>query len=223
MTLRKQSNDKERLDKRIAEIDHVLEDETLNHHDKRIAKTRKARLVSGIGIISVGGATEAEMHEKKDLVDDAFNACKCAVKDGIVPGGGVTLLLISRVIDEHLNEIGNVIDQDEFLGWKIVRDSLEAPIHKILDNADEKSELIIAKIMDANNNDMVNVVGYDVLTKSFENMIENGIVDPAAVVISEIKNSSSIAGLLLTTSAAIVDEPEEKKDAGIDQLAGLGM
>ena len=200
----------EEIQSRINQLKAQIENCT-DEYDLKKFRDRLAKLDGGIGIVSVGGRTESEMKEKKDLVDDAFNACKCAIKEGIVAGGGAALLIASKRLKQYiLNELPDTVDEDELTGWEIVCESLEAPIRKILENADEKADVVISKLLDMNVDYSINI-GYDVLEKKYGIMIDMGVVDPAAVVISEIQNSSSIASLLLTTSAAIVDDPEDLK------------
>jgi len=171
---------------------------------------RLARLTSGIGIITVGATTEAERKELRDRVDDAFCASKAAIRGGIVPGGGVALLNAMRVLDK-LYEKGSPDERaligDEIVGVKILCDSLDAPIRKILDNAGLDSSLIVGKLLEDAGSDGR---GYNVLTREYVDMIESGIIDPTEVVTNEVVNAASVASLLLTTDALVADEPEEK-------------
>lgn len=173
-------------------------------------RERLAKLTSGIGIISVGATTEAERKELRDRVDDAFCAAKAAVKKGIVPGGGVALLAAKRHTSMWIDTLKD-ISYDEICGMKIFVNSLSEPITKILSNAGVDSAAVESKILEAKD---VNY-GYNVLTGKYVNMIEDGVIDPTDVVINEIKNASSVASLLLTTDALIVDEPDERCKAGV--------
>lgn len=195
---------KEEIEARVKQLDMLIE--TADEFDKPKLEERRAKLDGGVAVVSVGGKTESELDEKKDLVDDAFNAVKAALKNGIVSGGGVALLNTKFALEEWINktETENTLIGDEIIGAKILIDSLDAPIKMILKNAGESADLIIAKISEEQNG-----IGYDVLNKKYCNMIDVGIIDPASVIISEVDNASSIAGLLLTTSGAIIDVPKE--------------
>ena len=199
------SDDKTAIESRIAQIDALMKD-CNDSYEKEKLEERRAKLTGGVAVVSVGGKTQSELKEKKDLVDDAFNAVKAALKNGIVAGGGVALLKVKNELNKWLalSENGEFIG-DEVIGAKIFIDSLSAPIMTILKNAGESSDLIVSKILE--NDDRA--VGYDVLNKKFVNMIEAGIIDPASVIISEVDNASSIAGTMLTTAGAIIDVPEE--------------
>lgn len=185
---------------------------TQDQYDKTKLEERLARLTSGIGVITVGATTEAERKELRDRVDDAFCASKAAIRSGIVPGGGVALLNAMQKLDK-MYEKGSVdyndLVGDEIIGVKILCDSLDAPIRKILNNAGIDSSLIVSKIIE---NTEESGYGYNVLTREYTNMIESGIIDPTEVVINEINNAASVASLLLTTDALIVDEPETKQN-----------
>lgn len=185
---------------------------TQDQYDKTKLEERLARLTSGIGVITVGATTEAERKELRDRVDDAFCASKAAIRSGIVPGGGVALLNAMQKLDK-VYEKGSVdyndLVGDEIIGVKILCDSLDAPIRKILNNAGIDSSLIVSKIIE---NTGESGYGYNVLTREYTNMIESGIIDPTEVVINEINNAASVASLLLTTDALIVDEPETKQN-----------
>lgn len=180
--------------------------------DKKNLRERLAKLTSGIGVITVGAATDAERKELRDRVDDAFCASKAAVKSGIVAGGGCALLAacdVAKKAFETSPDGQNIkLVGDEIVGVRIFLDSLEVPARKILENAGIDPSLIIAKMRE---HGFENSYGYDVMSKEFKNMVDAGIIDPADVVINEIQNASSVASLLLTTEALIVDEPDENK------------
>lgn len=210
------AGDPAKVEERAKSIRHAIEEETTSEYDKGQLKERLAKLTSGIGIISVGATTEAERKEKRDRVDDAFAASKAAVRGGIVPGGGVALLLAKRALASWMLE--TEFSGDEGIGARILFDSLDAPAKKILENAGEDSSLIVGKLNESDDGQ-----GYNVLTKEYVDMIEDGVVDPAEVVINEIQNASSVSGLLLTTDCLIVEEP--KKETAISQpmAAAPGM
>lgn len=171
-------------------------------YDKEKLQERLAKLTSGIGIISVGATTEAERKELRDRVDDAFAASKAALRGGIVAGGGSALLEAKKTISSEQIPCGDV-----GLGYKILIDSLEMPIRTILKNAGIDSSAIVDSIYSNENPNY----GYNVLKKSFVDMIEDGIIDPTEVVVNEIVNAASIASLLLTTKCLVVEEPVDAK------------
>ena len=204
------SASKEELAERIKSLD-VQIDNCKEDYDREKLEERRAKLEGGVAVISVGGKTKSELKEKKDLVDDAFNAVKAALKNGIVAGGGVALLKLQNVLDRWLASVENEeFNGDEAIGARIFIDSLSAPIKTILKNAGESADVIISNITDSSRCTSSADYGYDVLNKKYCDLVENGIIDPASVIISEIDNASSIAGILLTTSAAVIDVPEEK-------------
>ena len=184
---------------RVKQLDMLIEATTEDYEREKLEE-RRAKLEGGVAVVYVGGKTEAELKEKKDLVDDAFNAVKAALKNGIVAGGGVALLEVKKQFDnwKENNIVKNLVG-DEQLGVNIFCTALDAPIRMILENAEEPAEVIITKILENENANY----GYDVLNKTYGDMIQFGIIDPASVIISEIDNASSIAGLLLTTAGAI--------------------
>lgn len=176
-------------------------DKADSQFDKGKLQERLAKLTSGIGIISVGATTDAERKEKRDRVDDAFSAAKAAVRNGIVAGGGVTLLMAKRGLEKMIEE-DPWYNEDERIGAKILANSLESPIRKILENAGVDSSLVVGKIVDSPEG-----AGYDAAEKTFvSDMVEAGIIDPTEVVVNEIQNAASIGGLLLTTDCLIVEE-----------------
>ena len=202
---------KEKIEERAAGLRKSIEDSAnSSEYDREKLKERLAKLTSGIGIISVGATTEAERKEKRDRVDDAFAASKAAVRSGIVPGGGVALLLAKKALATWMLE--TEFAGDEGIGARILFDSLSAPAMKILENAGEDASLIVSKIGEGESGH-----GYNVLTKEFVDMVEDGVVDPAEVVVNEIQNAASVSGLLLTTDCLVVEEP--KKQPAVPPMA----
>lgn len=202
---------KEKIEERAAGLRKSIEDSAnSSEYDREKLKERLAKLTSGIGIISVGATTEAERKEKRDRVDDAFAASKAAVRSGIVPGGGVALLLAKKALATWMLE--TEFAGDEGIGARILFDSLSAPAMKILENAGEDASLIVSKISEGESGH-----GYNVLTKEFVDMVEDGVVDPAEVVVNEIQNAASVSGLLLTTDCLVVEEP--KKQPAVPPIA----
>ena len=180
---------------------------TTSEYDKEKLQERLAKLASGIGVIQVGADTEAERKELRDRVDDAFCAAKCAVKSGIVPGGGIALLKAGKDIHVDASNI------DEANGVQILVESLRAPIAKILSNSGLNAEKIISVI---ESNDSPNY-GYNVIDGTYVDMVDAGIIDATDVVVNEIRNAASIESLLLTTEALIVEEPVEKTNSNSAQ------
>ncbi|KPK32535.1 MAG: molecular chaperone GroEL [Chlamydiae bacterium SM23_39] len=192
--------DKKDIKNRIALIKKQIS-ECTSDYDREKLQERLAKLAGGVGVIKVGAATEIELKEKKDRVDDAQNATKAAVEEGILPGGGTALL---RCIDD-LNKLINSLSSDEKIGAQIMKKAITYPLRQISQNGGQEGSIIVQKVFEMNKEE-----GYDVLTNSFGNMFEKGIVDPTKVVRCSIEAAASIAGLLLTTEAIITDEEEEK-------------
>jgi chaperonin GroEL len=195
------SGKKKDIEARINQIKAQIE-ETTSDYDKEKLQERLAKLAGGVAVIKVGGATETEVKERKDRVDDALNATRAAVEEGIVPGGGVMLLKASKVISVK----GDNEDQDA--GINIVRKALQAPIRQIAENAGVEGSIVVGKIMDERSSSF----GYDAQTDEYGDLIEKGIIDPAKVVRIALQDAASIAGLMITTEAGVADAP--KRGAG---------
>ena len=198
--------DQARFDARLAEINNLLEDEKTDDHYRNILKTRKARLVSGIGIISVGGATEAEMHEKKDLVDDAFASVSSSLKKGIVPGSGLTYLAIHDALYNWLSEHMMELTQEEASGFKVFADSLTKPFLTICGNSSsQNAQFLLGCVQNANRNENTKkwTKGVDLGTGEPIDVVEKGIVDSAAAVIETIKNGSASGSQLLSLMGTV--------------------
>jgi chaperonin GroEL len=185
------------LQGRLATIRNQIE-ETTSDYDREKLQERLAKLAGGVAVIQVGAATEIEMKEKKMRVDDALHATKAAAQEGIVPGGGVALLRASKSLDSV------EVDGDERTGLAILRRAMEEPLRMIAENAGQDGSLIVGKVRAEKKN-----VGYNAETRVIEDLLEAGIVDPAKVVRAALQNAASIAGLLLTTDAAISELPEK--------------
>lgn len=168
---------------------------------------RLAKLTSGVGIISVGADTKAERKELRDRVDDAFSAAKAAIRSGYVPGAGVTLLNVKCKLEEEANTLTEL--QDEKIGIDIFIKSLDAPLTAMLENAGIPAAGIIVDILDKESP----TFGFNILTRKFVDLVEDGIIDPTDVVLNEVKNASSVAGLLLTTECIVVDDPADKNSS----------
>jgi chaperonin GroEL len=185
-------------------------EESTSDYDREKLQERLAKLVGGVAVIRVGAATETELKEKKARVEDAMHATRAAVEEGIVPGGGVALIRISKALDKFKifqnNENGEATgDPDEQIGVNIVKRALEEPLRQIVQNAGKEGSVIVEKVRaDKNAN-----FGYNAATDTFEDLIAAGIIDPAKVTRSALQNAASIAGLMLTTEALISEiQPE---------------
>jgi chaperonin GroEL len=198
------------IDARIAQIKAQIED-TTSDYDKEKLQERLAKLAGGVAIIKVGGSTEVEVKERKDRVDDALNATRAAVEEGIVPGGGVALLKATKALDALKGEIP---DQDA--GIAIVRRALQAPIRQISENAGVEGSIVVSKILE----NASPTFGFNAQTEEYVDMVQAGVIDPTKVVRTALQDSASVAGLLITTEAAIVEAP---KAGGAPQMPGGGM
>ena len=174
---------------------------------------RLAKLAGGVAVINVGAATEVEMKEKKERVIDAVAATKAALEEGIVPGGGVTLLRARAVLGKLVKELKI---KDEIIGVNILSEALTEPIKKIVANAGEDSEAVLAKVEAAKEDDF----GFNVMTMEYGSMIKAGIIDPAKVTRSAVQNAVSVAMMVLTTEALVTDIPEEKKELPAGGMPG---
>jgi len=195
---------------RVSAIRKQIENAT-SDYDKEKMQERLAKLAGGIAVIRVGASTETEMKEKKARVDDAVNATKAAAQEGTVPGGGVALLRAARALDQLTND-----DPDTLTGIRLLRRALEEPIRRIAENAGVDGAVVVSKV-----NLSKGANGYNAATNTYEDLVAAGIVDPTKVVRTALQNAASVAGLLLTTDAAITDAPEPKK-AGAAQMGGGG-
>ncbi len=190
-------------------------DETTSDYDREKLQERLAKLVGGVAVIKVGAATESEMKEKKARVEDAMHATKAAVEEGIVPGGGVSLIRCVGALDKLGKELKN---EDMAIGVRIVKRALEEPIRQIANNAGYEGSVIVNQVKELEKDK-----GFDAQNEKFVNMIEAGIIDPTKVVRSALQNAASIAGLMLTTEAIVNEIPEEeKKGAPAGMGGGMG-
>jgi len=201
---------KKDIEGRISQIKAQIE-ETTSDYDKEKLQERLAKLAGGVAVIRVGGATEVEVKEKKDRVDDALNATRAAVEEGIVAGGGVALLRAKIAVSKLRSE-----NADEQAGISIVLKALEAPIRQIAENAGNEGSIVVGKITDNKSQ----TYGFNAQTEEYVDMIEAGIVDPAKVVRTALQDAASVAGLLITTEAMIGDKP--KREAPAMPMGGGG-
>ncbi|MBB3644441.1 chaperonin GroEL [Rhizobium sp. BK619] len=200
------------IDGRIGQIKAQIE-ETTSDYDREKLQERLAKLAGGVAVIRVGGSTEVEVKEKKDRIDDALNATRAAVEEGIVPGGGTALLRASILLDIKGE------NEDQNAGISIIRKALQSLVRQIAENAGDEGSIVVGKILESNTDNF----GYNAQTGEFGDMIAMGIVDPVKVVRTALQNAASVAGLLVTTEAMIADLP--KKDAtggGMPDMSGMG-
>ena len=200
------------IEGRVAQIKAQIE-ETTSDYDKEKLQERLAKLAGGVAVIRVGGATEVEVKEKKDRVDDALNATRAAVEEGIVPGGGVALLRAKAAVAKLKSEVA-----DEQAGINIVLKALEAPIRQIVENSGAEGSIVVGKILEHKSQ----TYGFNAQTDEFVDMIEAGIVDPAKVVRTALQDAASVAGLLITTEAMIAEVPKDKPAAPMPGGGGMG-
>jgi chaperonin GroEL len=186
---------------RVKEIRSQIE-KTTSDYDKEKLQERLAKLVGGVAIIKVGAATETELKEKKARVEDALHATRAAVEEGIVPGGGVALLRAIPAVEALIATLKG----DEKIGANIVRRSLEEPLRQIVANAGEEGAVVVAKVLESKDLDF----GYNAATSQYEDLVKAGVIDPTKVTRTALQNAASIAGLLLTTEALVVEIPEPK-------------
>lgn len=201
---------------RVAQIKQQIED-TTSDYDREKLQERLAKLSGGVAVIKVGGASELEVKEKKDRVDDALHATRAAVKEGIVPGGGVALLYATKALDTVKPE-----NDDQRVGVEIIRKALQAPLRQIAANAAVDGSVIVGKLLETGRM----TEGYDAQKGEYTDMFQSGIIDPTKVVRTALEGASSIGGLLITTEAMVADKPEEKgccdHSAGAAGMGGMG-
>lgn len=197
------------IEGRVAQIKAQIE-ETTSDYDREKLQERLAKLAGGVAVIRVGGSTEVEVKEKKDRIDDALNATRAAVQEGIVPGGGIALLRSSTKITAKGE------NQDQEAGVNIVRRALQSLVRQIAENAGDEASIVVGKVLDKNEDNY----GYNAQTSEFGDMIAMGIVDPVKVVRTALQNAASVASLLITTEAMIAELP--KKDAPAGMPGGMG-
>ena len=205
--------EKAEIEARVAQIKQQIE-ETTSDYDKEKLQERLAKLAGGVAVIRVGGSTEIEVKERKDRVDDALNATRAAVQEGVVPGGGVALVHASKVLEGFEGE-----NADQKAGVAIVRRALQAPLRQIAENAGVDGAVVAGKVLDSKD---VNF-GFDAQLEVYCDLMKAGIIDPAKVVRTALEDAASVAGLLITTEAMIGDKPEPKgQGAGMGGMGGMG-
>ena len=206
------AGDQDRIRGRIEEI-KVAIDKSTSDYDREKLQERLAKLAGGVAVINVGAATETEMKEKKALVEDALHATRAAVEEGIVPGGGVALLRAQSALN------GLELDRhDEQVGVQILRRALESPLRQIAENAGAEGSIVVEHIRNSDNPNW----GYNAENEVYEDLVKAGVIDPTKVVRTALQNAASIAGLMLTTEAVVVERPEEEKAGGAGGMEGMG-
>ena len=187
---------------RVKQIRAQIEDST-SDYDREKLQERLAKLVGGVAVVHVGAATEVEMKEKKDRVEDALNATRAAVEEGIVPGGGTALIRVAKVLGDI-----KTADDDELAGVNIIRRAIEEPLRQIAHNAGFEGSIVVEKVRGGKDG-----FGFNAATGEYEDLIKAGVIDPKKVTRTALQNAASVASLLLTTECAIAEKPEPKKDA----------
>jgi len=210
---------KKDIDSRCNQIKNEIAD-TTSDYDKEKLQERLAKLSGGVAVLRVGGITEIEVKERKDRVEDAYHATKAALAEGIVPGGGCTLVYAAAACLAKLKGA----NEDEQAGINIIRKAVTAPLRRIVENAGQDGSLVVSRICEAANDNSI----YDAQTGTYVDAFKAGIVDPTKIVRTALKSAASVAALLITTEAAITDKPEEKSDShghggGMGGMGGMGF
>jgi chaperonin GroEL len=206
------------IEARVGQIKAQIE-ETTSDYDREKLQERLAKLAGGVAVIRVGGATEVEVKEKKDRVEDALNATRAAVQEGIVPGGGTALLRAKKAVGRITND-----NSDVQAGINIVLKALEAPIRQISENAGVEGSIVVGKVLENKSE----TFGFDAQNEDYVDMIAKGIVDPAKVVRTALQDAASVAGLLVTTEAMVAELPKEPAPpmpagGGMGGMGGMGF
>jgi chaperonin GroEL len=199
---------------RVAEIRTQIEN-TTSDYDREKLQERLAKLAGGVAVIKVGGATEVEVKERKDRVDDALHATRAAVEEGIVPGGGTALLYATKALEGLKGA-----NEDQTRGIDIIRKAITAPIKQIAQNAGHDGAVVAGNLLREDDETQ----GFNAATDTYENLVKAGVIDPTKVVRTALQDAASVSGLLITTEAAIVERPEEKPAApAMPDMGGMGF
>jgi chaperonin GroEL len=205
---------KSEIEGRIAQIKAQIED-TTSDYDREKLQERLAKLAGGVAVIRVGGATEVEVKEKKDRVDDALNSTRAAVEEGILPGGGIPLLRAIKALQALTEKTPNT---DQKTGIEIVRRALVSPARQIVDNAGGDGAVVIGKLLESNDYGY----GFDAQTGEYADLFKKGIIDPTKVVRTALQDAASIAGLLITTEAMVAELPKKESAPAMPGGGGMG-
>jgi chaperonin GroEL len=200
------------IEARVAQIRQQIED-TTSDYDREKLQERLAKLAGGVAVIKVGGVTEMEVKEKKDRVDDALNATRAAVEEGILPGGGVALIRSQAALAKL-----KTANDDQQVGINIVRRALHAPARQIAENAGEDGAVVVGKIVDKDDY----AFGYNAATGEYGNLVKQGVIDPAKVVRTALQDAASVAGLLITTEAMVAEKPKKQSAPAMPGGGGMG-
>ena len=196
---------------RVGQIRNQAADAT-SDYDKEKLNERLAKLGGGVAVIKVGAATEVEMKEKKDRVDDALHATRAAVAEGIVPGGGVALIRACAAVDAVTGD-----NHDQDIGIAIARRAMEDPLRQIVENAGDEASVVLSNVAAKKGN-----YGYNAATGEYGDMVKMGILDPTRVTRSALQNAASVAGLLITTECMVAELPQEAAAGGAPDMGGMG-
>jgi chaperonin GroEL len=188
-------------------------EETTSDYDREKLQERLAKLAGGVAVIRVGGATEVEVKERKDQVDDAMHATRAAVEEGVVAGGGAALLYATWALDKL-----TPVNDDQRVGIDIIRRALQAPVRQITSNAGVDGSIVVGKLLEQKDTNF----GFNAATGVYEDLVKSGVIDPTKVVRTALQDAASVAGLLVTTEAMIADKPEKKSAAGAGGMGGMG-
>ena len=206
------AGDKAAIAARVTQIRAQIE-ETTSDYDKEKLQERLAKLAGGVAVIKVGGATEIEVKERKDRVDDALNATRAAVEEGVVPGGGVALVHAGKVLEGLKGD-----NADQAAGIAIIRKALQAPLRQIAENAGVDGSVVAGKIVENTSK----TFGYDAQSEQYGDMLKAGVIDPTKVVRIALEYAASVAGLLITTEAMVADKPAAANSSGMPDMGGMG-
>ncbi len=206
------AGDKDAIAARVNQIRALIED-TTSDYDKEKLQERLAKLAGGVAVIKVGGATEIEVKERKDRVDDALNATRAAVEEGVVPGGGVALVHAGKVLEGLKGD-----NADQAAGIAIIRKALQAPLRQIAENAGVDGSVVAGKIVENSSK----TFGYDAQSEQYGDMLKAGVIDPTKVVRIALEYAASVAGLLITTEAMVADKPTAANSSGMPDMGGMG-
>ncbi|GGE50093.1 60 kDa chaperonin [Marinicauda pacifica] len=206
------AGEKEAIEGRVNQIRKQIED-TTSDYDKEKLQERLAKLAGGVAVIKVGGGSEIEVKERKDRVDDALNATRAAVEEGIVPGGGVALLKAAKVLEGLKGE-----NNDQTQGIAIIARALQSPIRQIAQNAGVEGSIVVGKVLENSSASF----GYNAYTEEYGDMLDFGVIDPAKVVRHALQDASSVAGMFITTEAAVAEKPKKESSAPAPDMGGMG-
>jgi len=206
------AGDKAAIAARVTQIRAQIE-ETTSDYDKEKLQERLAKLAGGVAVIKVGGATEIEVKERKDRVDDALNATRAAVEEGVVPGGGVALVHAGKVLEGFKGD-----NADQAAGIAIIRKALQAPLSQIAENAGVDGSVVAGKIVENSSK----TFGYDAQSAQYSDMLKAGVIDPTKVVRIALEYAASVAGLLITTEAMVADKPTKAGGNSMPDMGGMG-